>query len=412
MSLHLYRRHQSKCESGRPEHSRTGEFEELKKGWKRCACLIFASGTLAKTFRRQSTGQGNWDDAKTVARQWEAAANWTGTIAPPIQQSPASDDPGTRTHRTTIEKAVKTYLAEFGEHAALATQKKYRLMLNKLKSFSEEKGYVMIDQLGPSDVREFRSSWNVSARTAPRRMSMVRSFFEYCLSNEWTDRNPARMVKNPKTRDSGDGRNEQKLPFSDDEIKRMYDACTKYGTTFHYKWTGDDLADFISLSIYTGLRISDVALFQADRMQPTGEILIRTTKAGTHVYTWVPEWLQERIRDRAKKHGQFIFGAHRPTTLDIITETWRRRLNALWELCGEWKVKPTPHRFRHSFARIILQRGVSVRDVADLLGNSEQMVRKHYAAWIPERQERLTKILREAFTDKPKPKVVNMPKLG
>jgi integrase len=57
------------------------------------------------------------------------------------------------------------------------------------------------------------------------------------------------------------------------------------------------------------------------------------------------------------------------------------------------EVKPTPHRFRHTFARIILQRGVSVRDVADLLGNSEQMVRGHYAAWIPERQARLTKIL-------------------
>lgn len=73
------------------------------------------------------------------------------------------------------------------------------------------------------------------------------------------------------------------------------------------------------------------------------------------------------------------------------------------------EVKPTQHRFRHTFARIILQRGVSVRDVADLLGNSEQMVRKHYAAWIPERQARLTKILQEALTDGPKPRVINMP---
>jgi integrase len=72
------------------------------------------------------------------------------------------------------------------------------------------------------------------------------------------------------------------------------------------------------------------------------------------------------------------------------------------------EVKPTPHRSRHIFARIILQRGVSVRDVADLLGNSEQMVRGHYAAWIPERQARLTEILQEAFTDGPKPRVINM----
>jgi integrase len=252
-----------------------------------------------------------------LAISYEQAGNWQRQISPTIP-APQSERPerSELTTRKTIDSAVKTYLAEFGEHAAFATQKKYRLMLNKLKSFSDERGYIMIDQWGPSDVREFRSSWNVSARTAPRRMSMVRSFFEYCHSNEWIDRNPARMVKNPKTRDSSDGRNEQKLPFSDDEIKAMYEACPKYGTDHRYKWTGEDLADFISISIYTGLRISDVAIFRADRMQATGELLIRTTKAGTHVYTWVPEWLQERIKDRAKKHGQFIFGAHKETTLD------------------------------------------------------------------------------------------------
>ena len=119
--------------------------------------------------------------------------------------------------------------------------------------------------------------------------------------------------------------------LADEELKKMYDACPKYGAGHRYKWTGEDLADFISLSIYTGMRISDVALFQADRMQASGEILIRTTKAGTHVYTWVPESLQDRIKARAKKHGPYIFGAHKPTTLDIITETWRRRLNALWD---------------------------------------------------------------------------------
>jgi integrase len=410
MSLALYRRHRRDCKGGHPQNSRTSEYDERKRGWARCECPIFVSGTLQEVFKRQNTGRWQWEDARPLAISYEQAGDWERQVSPalPAPQNERSQR-SELTTRKTIDSAVKTYLAEFGEHAAFATQKKYRLMLNKLKSFSEERGYIMIDQWGPSDVREFRSSWNVSARTAPRRMSMVRSFFEYCHSNEWIDRNPARMVKNPKTRDSGDGRNEQKLPFTDEEIKRMYDACPKYGTDYHYKWTGDDLADFISLSIYTGLRISDVALFQADRMQPTGELLIRTTKAGTHVYTWVPEWLQERIKERAKKHGEFIFGAHRPTTLDIITETWRRRLNALWELCGPWKVKPTPHRFRHTFARIILHRGVSVRDVADLLGNSEQMVRKHYAAWIPERQARLTKILQEAFTDKPKPKVINMP---
>jgi integrase len=75
-------------------------------------------------------------------------------------------------------------------------------------------------------------------------------------------------------------------------------------------------------------------------------------------------------------------------------------------LAGEFEEPATPHRFRHTFARILLQRGVPVADVADLLGDDEKTVREHYSRWVPERQARLTKILKDAFDDKAKPKLV------
>jgi integrase len=402
MPLNLYRRHQGKCEANRPLDSRSGEVDERKKGWKRCGCFIFASGNLSGTFKRKFTGRISWDEAKAVAAEWEKARSWDGEI--PLPPAPL---PEPAPSRATIERAVKVFLDELRESIAPATHKKYRLLLTKFKEFSTARGYVMIDQWEPTDIREFRTSWAVSPATAVRHMAMLKPFFEWCLNNEWIIRNPARLVKNPKGRDVK--REEQKLPFTDEELKRMYDACHKYGKTSKYKWTGEDLADFISLSIYTGLRISDVALFQIDRMLRTGEIRIRTTKAGTHVYTWVPEWLQQRLRARAEKHGSFIFGVHQTKTLEVITEGWRRKLNKLWKICGPWKEKPTPHRFRHTFARILLQKpGVTVRDVAELLGNTEEMVRHHYSAWVVERQERLTRILREAFDDKPKPTLVSI----
>jgi len=46
---------------------------------------------------------------------------------------------------------------------------------------------------------------------------------------------------------------------------------------------------------------------------------------------------------------------------------------------------------------------VTVRDVAELIGDTEESVRKHYAAWVPERQARVTKVLKDAFANKPKP---------
>ncbi|HEY4362910.1 MAG TPA: tyrosine-type recombinase/integrase [Bryobacteraceae bacterium] len=420
MPLNLYRRHRAACEAHHPAESRSGEFEERKKTWKRCACFIFVSGTLAGQFRRKYTGKTEWAEAKAVVTEWERAGNWTGVAPAPAPQPKIDTAPG----RITIEQAIQSFTAEFGANAAINTQKKYRLLLGKVRTFSEKRGFLLIDQWKPIDVRDFRASWTVSPQTAAKNMSTIKTFFEFCLSNEWVTRNPARLVKNPRTRDGAERRNEQKLPFTDHELKLMYEVCeTRYGKkdivwsrdTHHKpaigepaqyirKWSGSDLSDWISLAVYTGLRISDVSTFNADRLQPSGEVLVRTTKAGTHVYTWIPEWLQERIRGRAVKFGPQIFGTHTTKDLNVITDLWRRKLKKMWELCGEWSVTPTPHRFRHTFARILLQRGVSVRDVADLLGNSEEMVRRHYAAWIPERQERLTSILKDAFIGKPKPR--------
>ncbi len=110
-----------------------------------------------------------------------------------------------------------------------------------------------------------------------------------------------------------------------------------------------------------------------------------------------------------KRHGPLIFGSHKTTDINVITDIWRRKLNRLWDLCAPWKEKPTPHRFRHTFARILLQKpGVTVRDVAELLGDTEEIVLKHYGAWVPVRQARLTKILRDAFEEKPKLVVMPM----
>jgi integrase/recombinase XerD len=428
MALNLYRRHGSKCPGARRLHQTTYEADELRRAWKRCSCPIYASGTLGRLFKRKNTGQTNWPEAKAIATSWETAGKWAGDTGAPPQPLPwnsgGADSP--TTEGITIERAVAAFLAEHGDSSARSTQKKYAIITKKLKVFSAEKGYVMVSQWCPIDVREFRQSWNVSLVTAGKNMSIVKAFFEFALANEWVSRNPARLVKNLRGRAGDDPRMQERSPFSDEELKRIFETCeTKYGkqpirwsrkvhhrpaepsdtVNYRYKWAGQDLADFIS--VYTGLRISDVCTFHIDRLRPTGECHIRTTKNGRRVYTWIPEWLQQRIRARAKERGSLIFGEHSTKDMNVVTDVWRRKLKRLWDLCGPWSEKPTPHRFRHTFARILLQRpNVTVRDVAELLGDTEEMVRRRYATWVAERQERLTAVLKEAFAEKPKPNLL------
>ena len=417
MSLNLYRRHRPDCEGSYPQESRSGQFEERRKGWKKCNCVIFCSGVLGGVFKRRQTGKSNWEEAAAVVETWESTGSWEASVPAPVAV-PASSVSDAAS-KVTIDRAIEYFLAE--HIASYNTHKKYRLLLKKIKAHSESKGYVLIEQWSPLDVREFRSSWGVSPLTASKYMTIVKSFFEFAVSNEWIIRNPARLVKEVR----GQVRPKERIPFTDEELVRMYEACeTKYGKLpirspraedqsavefskridFRYRWKGEDLADFISVSVYTGFRISDVCTFHVDRVLRTGECHIRTTKNGKKVYTWIPDWLQQRIRARAAKYGPLIFGEHTTEDTNVVTEVWRRKLKRLWSLCGPWPETPTPHRFRHTFARILLQQPtVTIRDVAELLGNTEDMVRRHYAAWVPERQARLTKVLQNAFVNTPRP---------
>jgi integrase len=55
------------------------------------------------------------------------------------------------------------------------------------------------------------------------------------------------------------------------------------------------------------------------------------------------------------------------------------------------------HRFRHTLATEILARGGTEQDVADILGISAAVVRKHYAKWSQARQQRITRLFEAVY---------------
>jgi integrase len=55
------------------------------------------------------------------------------------------------------------------------------------------------------------------------------------------------------------------------------------------------------------------------------------------------------------------------------------------------------HRFRHTLATELLGAGASFEEVADIPGNSPEVVRKHYAKWSTARQARIDNLMDQVW---------------
>jgi hypothetical protein len=69
-----------------------------------------------------------------------------------------------------------------------------------------------------------------------------------------------------------------------------------------------------------------------------------------------------------------------------------RTLSRVFEISGVPHAHA--HRFRHTLATALLEQGWTTEDVADVLGSSPNIIRKHYAQWTTKRQQRVSEVAR------------------
>lgn len=59
--------------------------------------------------------------------------------------------------------------------------------------------------------------------------------------------------------------------------------------------------------------------------------------------------------------------------------------------------KAHAHRYRHTLATRLLEQGATFEQVADILGNSPAVVRKHYGKWAKGRQDNIDRLMMAHF---------------
>jgi integrase len=246
----------------------------------------------------------------------------------------------------------------------------------------------------------------VGPATAKRLLGQLREFHRFCigrrwLSDEWAAWAPGKRYLKVITRV------EPKEPFSDGDVTAIFKAV---------KWVTDrnksgqqnakELLVFCYVLRYSGLRISDaVKLEQSSLVPRPGDpenyalhVFMKKTKKW--VYIPIPSGdipgepdVAAALRSLPLKHAKYFFfgGTGTPKTNET---SWSNRLTRLFGIVQKRGLKlsvhATPHRFRHTFAARLLQSGMTTRDVAEYLGDTEEVVRTHYAKYTTSEQEMAT----------------------
>jgi len=311
---------------------------------------------------RKSLDLTNWEGATKKIRDWEI-------------HGPKNV--------ISISEAYDRFLAQFEvNRSSPATIQKHRLLKRECFDFF---GDVPVRTLTVDDVSRFRESWTVGVQTTVYKIGRLRSFFKFCVEREWIEKNPAKFLKLPKV-DNLDVK-----PYETSELQKVMSAIDNYPSWGIYgEKNRDRVRAFVSVLRWTGMRIGDAVQLDASKIV-NGQVILRTEKNGKRVS--IPAHPEILAALNELEHGIYYFWSGNGTIHSATTDWWR----TLKRLGKVAKVHVHAHRFRHSLAVELLSKGVSVSEVAAILGNSPRIIEKHYSQWIQARQNSLNAAVRETW---------------
>lgn len=337
------------------------------RAYVKCSCPVWADGTLHGQRYRKSLDTRDW------ARAIRKMAELEDPTAPRLK--PVSD-------------AIKA----FEQHILsleTSTQRKYKNVLRKFQEYCTAAGLHDVADATIERLDAYRAGRKISRVTAQKELETLRQFFGFCVERKWTDDNPAKRIKSAKNVKPA-----EVVPYTPDELTRIIAACDGIGRGPYERLRARAMVLVLN---NTALRVSDVATLERDRVRG-GRILVRTKKTGDTVY--LPVWSDTQTAldllptPRGAGNEPRFFFWNEVTSRRAVVGIAERTLAAVFKRS---KVPNAhAHRFRHTLATRLLGMGATEQEVADILGNSAEIVRKHYAKWSQARQKRIDDLMTAA----------------
>lgn len=220
-------------------------------------------------------------------------------------------------------------------------------------------------------------------RSATYCLAVVRQVFNFARDHDlFAGQNPVTKVKKP----SADNRRVRFLTH--DEADRLLDALAERSPQVH---------DQALLSLHCGLRAGEIfALTWADVDLDRGVLTLRDTKSGKTRAAIMTEAVKSMLR--AKVRGvprELVFPARGGGKIVQVSDAFDRTVRALGLNDGveDSRQKVVFHSLRHTFASWLVEQGVDLYTVKELMGHGNLAMTERYSHLAPDKLHRAVKTL-------------------
>ena len=153
--------------------------------------------------------------------------------------------------------------------------------------------------------------------------------------------------------------------------------------------------DMAILGLDCGLRFGEIAsLCWEDCDFEGGRMLIRDPKARANRFAFMTARVRKMFEDRGIRSQGLIFTDAKGNKIDRVSKTFRRVADELFnQEVEDTRLKVCFHTLRHTFASWLVEGGVSLYEVKELMGHADFSMTQRYSHLSPDGLKTAVKIL-------------------